>query len=153
MWRRKKFLIIGVLVAIILAATLGGFAVAQANDQGNTPTTTTKQASDNTNTLFNKVAEIYQANTGTAIDPQELQKAFQQAGQELNSTALDDFLKKLVDSGKITQEQADQWKAWLQARPDIPALFGGGKNGCFGFGGMRGGRGGFGFKFGGSPSK
>jgi hypothetical protein len=65
-----------------------------------------------------KVAEIYQKNTGTTIEPQELQKAFTEAGASLRAEAMDQFLQKLVEEGKITQEQADAWKTWLAARPD-----------------------------------
>ena len=139
MWRNKKLIIIEVLVVVMLGAMLGGIAVVRANDEN------TNQDQNNTNSLMGKVAAIYQANTGTAIDPQELEKAFEQAGQEIRNEARDQFLQKLVDEGKITQDQADQWKAWLDARPDIPELGNGG--GMMTFGSMHRG-GGFGFRMG-----
>jgi hypothetical protein len=130
----KKFLIIGVLCVVVVAGILGGFAVASAND-----------SSASRSTLLDKVAEIYQKNTGTAIDAQELQKAFTEAGAAVQSEMFDQFLQKLVDNGKITQEQADAWKtwmaerpdkaltdeyqSWLDSRPDIPGFFGLGKPG------------------------
>ena len=104
---KKKVLIIGVLCVVVLAGVLGGFAIASANDGGSANTT-----------LMDKVAEIYQKNTGTAIDAQELQKAFTEAGSSLRVEMRDQMLQKLVNNGKITQEQADAWKAWLDARPD-----------------------------------
>jgi hypothetical protein len=163
MWKRNKIFISGIVLMVVLAGTLGGVAVAQANDSNTNP----PQSSNNT--LLEKVATIYQANTGTAIDPQELEKAFQQAGQEIKSEALDNYLKKLVEDGKITQEQADQFKAWLDARPafptdefkkwmesrpDIPGLFGQDNHpGTRFFGMMHNGKGGFGFRFGGGLPK
>jgi hypothetical protein len=134
MHMKKKILIIGVLCVVVLAGVLGGFAIASANDSRSTRTT-----------MMDKVAEIYQKNTGTAIDAQELQKAFTEAGASIQQEMRDKMLQKLVDDGKITQEQADAWKAWLDARPDkaltdeykawlearpsIPGLFGDGKPG------------------------
>ena len=104
---KKKILIISVLCVVVLAGVLGGFAIASANDGDAAGTT-----------LMAKVAEIYQKNTGTAIDAQELQKAFAEAGASLQLEVRDQMLQKLVDDGKITQEQADAWKTWLNTRPD-----------------------------------
>jgi hypothetical protein len=131
---KKKFLIIGVLSVVVLAAVLGGFAIASANDSGSAQIA-----------LMDKVAEIYQKNTGTAIDAEALQKAFTEAGTAVRTEACNQFLQKLVDEGKITQEQADAWKAWMDARPssaltdefktwmesrpDIPGIFGPGNSG------------------------
>jgi len=112
MWRSKKLIIIEVLILITLLATVGLITVAYANN-GNTN-------QNNTTSLMEKVAEIYKANTGTAIDPQQLENAFTQARQEMRSETLDEYLQKLVEEGKITQEQADEFKAWLDARPDLP---------------------------------
>jgi hypothetical protein len=44
----------------------------------------------------------------------------------------------MVENGKITQEQADQYKEWIKSRPDLPAGPGGPKM----FGGSGGERGG-----------
>jgi hypothetical protein len=107
MLKKKKWLIIGVLCVVVLAGVLGGFAIASANDGDSAG-----------KTLMDKVAEIYQKNTGTALDAQELQKAFTEAGSSLRLEMRDQMLQKLVDDGKITQEQADAWKTWLDARPD-----------------------------------
>jgi hypothetical protein len=111
MWRNKKLILIEVLVVVMLIATVGIVAVARADDEN------TNQ--DHTSSLMEKVAEIYQANTGTVIDAEELENAFTQARQEIRTENRYQFLDKLVDMGKITQEQADEFKAWLEARPDI----------------------------------
>jgi hypothetical protein len=164
MWRSKKFIITAVLIALVLGGTLGGVAIAQADDQ-NTTTTPTTTATDNVSSFLEKVAEIYKANTGDTIDPEQLQKAIDDARQVLREEALDNYLQKLVDENKITQEEADQFKAWWgerpsldafkswwQSMPDIPGIFGGEDNGIgIGpFGGIRGGLGQFrmGFRLG-----
>jgi hypothetical protein len=145
---RKKWLIIGFLCVVVLAATIGGFTIASADDS-------TAKTGTAVNTLMDKVAEIYQKNTGTAIDSAQLQKAFEEAGAALRTDRMDQMLQNLVDSGKITQAQADQWKAWwnsrpaqitsdefktwMQSHPEIPGLTGGnGAGKIMPFGGMRG---------------
>ncbi|MFA5308922.1 MAG: hypothetical protein WC370_05470 [Dehalococcoidales bacterium] len=114
----KKFLLVGLLVAAVLGGTLGGIAIAQDNGQG----TATVQTDNNTrlSNLLDKVVEIYKQNTGVTIDTEELLNAFKQAGQETCNTAIDNYLDKMVENGKITQAQADEFKAWLDARPDVP---------------------------------
>jgi hypothetical protein len=85
--------------------------------------------------LLDRVCQIYQQNTGVAIDPQQLKDAFTQAQRELQDEALQSRLQKLVDEGRITQEEADQYLTWWQSRPNIelPEL------GGFGGHGHRGG--------------
>ena len=135
MWRSKKFIITAIITVVALAAILGGYAVANADDQNTNP------APNAFSSLLDKVASIYQQNTGKAIDPQELSKAFTQAQQSLRTDALDKYLNDLVTKGKITQDQADQYKAWMKANPDFPI--------GPGFKGMPGGFSRFGGKFGG----
>ena len=113
MWRNKKLIIFEVLAVVVLVASLGIAAAARADDENN------NEVENNTTSLMEKVAEIYEANTGTAIDAEELENAFTQACQEIRTEFRYQFLDKLVELGKITQEQADEFKAWLEARPDI----------------------------------
>jgi hypothetical protein len=113
MWRNKKLIIIEVLVVVMLVATAGLVAVVQADDEN------AEQDQNSASSLMEKVAEIYEANTGTAIDAEELENAFTQACQEIRTENRYQFLDKLVEMGKITQEQADEFKAWLESRPDI----------------------------------
>jgi hypothetical protein len=112
MKKNKKIIIIAVIAVVVLGATLGAVAVAQASDQ---PAATA--ASSNTTTIWDRVAAIYKTNTGTAIDSAALQKAFQQAQKDLATEARDKMLQKMVDSGKITQKQADDYKNWLNSMP------------------------------------
>jgi len=104
-------------------------------------------ASDNASqpkTLLARVAAIL------GIDQQKAEDAFTQARSEMREEALDNYLKNLVDQGKITQQQADQYKSWWQARPET--LLPGAMGRDFGFHGFRGGmKGGRGFYWGGPP--
>lgn len=63
-----------------------------------------------------RVAEIL------GIDEEDLENAFKQALGESREQALDNRLQELVDQGEWTQQQADAFKAWLEARPDVPPL-------------------------------
>lgn len=124
MSRGKRFVISGLLAAVVLVGSLAGLALAQTGDTGQSKT------------LLARVAAIL------GIDQQEVEDAFSQAQREMRDEALDSYLKNLVDQGKITQEQADQYKGWWQARPDtlLPGPFGGHFGRGF-RGGMKGGRG------------
>jgi hypothetical protein len=113
MWRNKKLIFIEVLAVVVLVASLGIAAVAHANDEN------TEQTENNTSSFIEEVAEIYEANTGVALDPQELENAFIQAREQHRIEIRYQCLDKLVELGKITQEQADELKAWLDSQPDI----------------------------------
>ncbi len=129
MSRRKRFVIIGLLAAVVLVGSLAGLALAQTVD--------TVQPK----TLLARVATIL------GIDQQKLQDAVTQAQGQMRDEALDSYLKNMVDQGKVTQEQADQYKSWWQARPDT--LLPGPLGRHFGFDGFRGGmKGGRGFCWG-----
>jgi hypothetical protein len=81
--------------------------------------------------LLDRVCQIYQQNTGIALDPQQLKNAFTQAQSEMQDEALQSRLEKLVNEGKITQGEADQYLQWWQSRPNIE-LPGRGGYGCGG---------------------
>ena len=145
MRRSRKFILIGLLVLVVLGGTLGGIAIAQANDQGNTTTPAATGNNTQLSALLDKIVTIYQQNTGVALDAQQLLKAFQQAAKENRDAALDTYLNNLVTKGKITQDQANQFKTWLQSRPDFlgkimpfggmrmgPGMMGRGFHGVFG---------------------
>ncbi len=125
MWRKKKWVIIAVAATILLVGTMGSIALAQTGNSSG-------------KTLLARVATIL------GIDQQKVEDAFAQAQRDMQSEALDSYLKSLVDQGKITQQQADQYKSWCQSRPDLPAGMGLPFDGGFRHGGFRGGfRGGF----------
>ncbi|MFH1651350.1 MAG: hypothetical protein ABID87_04550 [Chloroflexota bacterium] len=102
---KKKFIIIGIMLVTIIGGSIGGVAMAQAGTATDSPA----------KTLMARVAEKL------GINQTDLENAFTEARSELQAEALDARLQKQVDEGTITQEQADQYKAWLQARPDAGA--------------------------------
>ncbi len=107
MWKSRKFIITGIVIAALLIVGTAGIVLAQ-QDEGQDKT----QGS----ALLTRVAEIL------GVDQQKLEDAFKRARTELQEEALDKRLKNLVDEDEITQEQADQYKAWIQAKPDIPRV-------------------------------
>jgi len=113
MWRSKKFIIITVLAAVVLVGGISGVVLAQ-TENGDDSQPPAQHAA-----LLDKVCEIYEENTGTAINAEELQKAFAQAQSEMMEEALENRLQNLVEQGQLTQEEADQYKAWWQVRPDM----------------------------------
>ena len=74
------------------------------------------QIKDNRDTIMTLVAGIL------GIDKQDLENAYHQAQSEFRENALNTRLQELVKQGDWTQQQADAYKAWLQARPDVPPL-------------------------------
>ena len=104
MRKSKKYILIAVVVAVALAGSLVGVAFAQ---EGTGDTGQPK-------TLLARVATIL------GIEQQTLEDAVAQAQKEMRDEQLDNYLDKLVENDKITQEQADQYKSWWQSRPDAP---------------------------------
>lgn len=125
MKRSKKWIIAVVVTALILAGTMGGAVLA---DDGN--------GSSPLGSLWDRICEIYQQKTGVAIDQTVLKDAISQARDEMQLKTMEERLQSLVEQGQITQEQADEYLNWWQARPDVP--FGVGFKGFKGFPGMRG---------------
>jgi len=57
------------------------------------------------------------------IDKATLQDAFKQVMLEEQQARQNDMFAKLVTDGKLTQEQADAYKTWLNAKPaDLPGF-------------------------------
>ncbi len=108
MWKSKKFVIIAVLAAVVLAGSVVGVAFAD------TGTGTTSG-----NTLYAKVVAILNKQ-GVNIDQAKLESAFTQARQEIRDEALDKYLDKLVAEGKLKPEDAQQYKQWWDSKPNVP---------------------------------
>jgi len=68
------------------------------------------------NALITRVAAILNINT------EDLENAFKQAQGELREKSLGTRLQGLINQGAWTQQQADQYKAWIKARPDVPRI-------------------------------
>jgi hypothetical protein len=136
MWRRRKWMLVAILavVVVLVGGVIGGVVYAQTS----TPTAT-PNATNPGNALLAKVAQIL------GIDQQTLQNAFTQAEKEVQSDALQQRLANLVQQGKLTQDQANQYEQWWNSRPNVPA-------GLDGLGKLPGNPkmfrgGGFGFRF------
>jgi hypothetical protein len=133
MWRSKKFIVIALLASAILVGGIGGMVLAADNGEE-----ANSQSESKYGALLDRVCEIYQEKTGSSIDQEVLKDAFSQAQGDMQIEALQNRLQKLVDQGKITQEEADQYQAWQQSKPDAPVGFGPHRLGRFhGMGGPR----------------
>jgi hypothetical protein len=154
MWKHKRFILIGLLAAILVVGGIIGAATVVATDDngGESQLETVAATEDNGDqsqletqreALLDRVVEIYEENTGVAIDREQLKAAFVQAREEMKDQALENWLEKLVDEGTITQDQADQYLEWWQDRPEdmpLPERLGHGFGGRGFHGGMeRGG--------------
>ena len=117
MWKSPKFILAAVLVAVMVIGCTAGVALAQEDEarQG-WRGALGDDAQSRQGALVARVAEML------GIDQQQLEDAFKQAQSELRQEALDSRLEELVDEGTLTQEQADEFKAWIEARPDVPRV-------------------------------
>ena len=129
----KKWLVIPALM-VALVGLMGGAALAQAEDpDGDSPV----------KSLVARVAEKLGLSEATVQD------AFDESRQEIRDEMIDRKLDRLVENGTLTQEEAGDYRDWLDARPDTrPAMgalggFEGRRHGRMdgGRGGPRGGRG------------
>ena len=73
------------------------------------------------------------------LDESQVQDAFKQARAEMQDEALQAKLDKMVEKGRLTQEEADEYKEWYDSRPDTLTPGFGGRKFHFGqgFGGLR----------------
>ena len=117
MRRSKKIILISLLAIVVLAGSIGGIALAQTDDEDSQP-------APRHGAMLEKVCEIYETNTGVAINSEELQIAFDQARSEIMAEARENFRQRLIGEGKITQEQLDEFDAWVESKPDVPFPFG-----------------------------
>jgi hypothetical protein len=104
---KKVFFIVGILIAGLLIAGITSAAAYADNGQG-TPR----------GKILDRAAQLLN------IDKQKLVEAFQQAGAEARQQQITGMLDKWVANSKLTQDQANQYKAWLAAKPaGIPGPF------------------------------
>ena len=104
MKRGKKFIVIAVIVVIVLGGTIGGVALAQADDEDTNPH----------QTVMARVAEIL------GIDQQELENAFNQARSEIIGEGRESFRHMCLDNTEISDELRQEIEEWLESRPDFP---------------------------------
>jgi hypothetical protein len=116
--RKRKWFIPIMLLSILLIGGITGGVVAAASDNSSN-TEDQSQAADRYQALLDRACAIYEEETGVAIDSGQLKEALDQARSEIQNEALESRLQNLVDEGKMTQEEADQYLEWWQSRPDI----------------------------------
>lgn len=109
MRKSKKILISALLIAVVLIGGTTGIVLAQTGDNGQSKMSN----------LLDRVVTIYKEKTGVDIDAAKLQESMTQAQSEARDKAQNDRLQAMVDAGKITKEQADQYKTWLKNTPDM----------------------------------
>ncbi len=114
--RHTKKWVLSVVMALVVVLAVGviGGAVYAQSENGAQPDTE-KSVDKPGDKLMSKVAAILE------VDQTELENAFKQAQQELRQEALAERMAKLVEEGRITQEQANEYLKWWQSRPDVPA--------------------------------
>ncbi len=103
--RRIRWMIVPVVA--ILAAAWGGAALAHDGARGE---------------IGSRVAAILEMDEQTVLD------AFREAAAQRAEEALQGRLAKLVESGRLTQAQADEFLAWYGERPEEVPGFGFGKH-------------------------
>ena len=105
---RKLRIIIPLSIAVVAVAIISfSIALAQGNEGGDS----------NASKLATKVAEILGLDTAVVDD------AIKQARRELRDEAGQKKLNALVEKGRLTQEQADEYLNWIQSKPEgIPAI-------------------------------
>ncbi len=132
---RRRWLFVPLLMALLALGVTLGVALAQGDgEDGDSPV----------QSFVARVAAIL------GLDEAQVQDAFDQAAGEAREERLRMKLDRMVEQGRITQEQADEYREWLQARPDgfLPGrgFFGFGRHGSFG-GHMGGGHSRHGMEF------
>ena len=98
---KRVWLVAAVAAMVASAATIGGVA-ADGWDRGK----------GNRDAMNSRVAEILEMEEETVAD------AFSDAKEQKVEEAIQAWLDGMVESGEITQEQADEFTTWYDARPD-----------------------------------
>ena len=105
----KKMRIIIPLSIAVASVAIISFSIALA--QGN------EGSDSNASKLATKVAEIL------GLDTAVVDHAIKQAREELRDEAIQNKLNALVENGKLTQEQADEYLNWIQLKPEgVPTI-------------------------------
>ena len=105
---RKLQIVIPIAIAVV---TVSVFSLAVVFAQGN------EEGDSNASKLAIKVAEIL------GLNAVEVDDAIKQARRELRDETVQNNLNALVEEGRLTQEQADEYLDWIQSKPEgIPAI-------------------------------
>ena len=72
------------------------------------------------------------------LDEGKVQDAFRQVAREVEDEVLQRKLGRMVESGRLTEEQADEYRKWYSSRPEGLPFRGAFGGGMWGGGGWRG---------------
>lgn len=119
---KRRWVVAPVIIGLMAIGLTGGVVMAQTGEDDGTGSPLSS--------FVSRVASIL------GVDEARVQEAFDQAATELRDEAMQRKLAALVESGRLTQEQADEYLEWYQSRPadtfqrGIPGpKFGGGHRG------------------------
>jgi len=141
MRKRTKILIAVISAVLLLSMVIGGIAVfADDTVVTTTPSTTVTSGTNGKQDAF---LTALAAKLNVSVD--QLKTAITEARKEVQAQQLQERLQKMVDDGKITQEQMNEYLQWWNSRPQLPSdvVPGLGMGKAMGRGGMMGK--GFGF--------
>jgi hypothetical protein len=122
---KKRLLIPVAATMMVISVFTAGAVMAQEDGTGETPAA---------QSFASRVAAIL------GLEEAQVQDAMDQAHREMQDEALRNRLDALVEQGRLTQEQADEYHQWYQSRPEGIRGFGGPGPG-FRFGGLGHGHG------------
>ena len=100
---RKRWLFVPVLVGALAFSLIGLAFLPQVNEE---------ESESRFGDYAARVASIL------GLEADTVQDAMKQAKQELAAEALQEKLDAMVASGDITQAEADEYKAWVEAKPE-----------------------------------
>ena len=98
---KRRWVVIGLVVGLLAMAVTTGAVLSYTGD-GDSPY----------GTFASRVAAIL------GVDQAQVQDALDQAAREIQDEAIQNKLNRLVESGRLTQEQADEYLEWYLARPE-----------------------------------
>ena len=115
--RKKRWLLVPIIVGLLTIGITAGVTLAHGGGE---------DRASSLDSFANRVAAI------VGLEESQVQAAFTQAKEEARAenlaakeARLQDKLNQMVEDGAISQEQADQYMEWLQARPEgIRSLWG-----------------------------
>ena len=101
---KKRWLMVPIVAGLLLTGVItSGAVMAQDGDgDGGSPW----------DRFTGRVAEIL------GVDEAQVQDAIDQASREMRDEAVQEKLDGLVEAGRLTQEQADEYRDWYKSRPD-----------------------------------
>jgi len=129
---KKRWFLVPILVGGLAIGIMGGVALAQDDGTGDVSPWSK---------FTSRVAVIL------GLEEADVQNAFNQAAREMEDEALQQKLDCMVEQGRLSPEQSDEYGSWHQSRPEGITPFGGFGDRRFHRGRMSGGPSGRGMWF------